>query len=153
MTTPAEERPGRPLPGERPATGAPPSPPTGTRPARVLIADDDPGIRDLIAAVAGNLGLEVETVADAEAALATVAGQVPDLVLSDLRMPGLGGAELCRRLKADPATRHIPVVLITGIEAEYRRAATEAGADDILAKPFSLPELETRILTLLRPRG
>jgi CheY-like chemotaxis protein len=152
MTTPAEERLGRPVP-EHPAAGSVPSPPSGTRPARVLIADDDPGIRDLIAAVAENLGLEVVTVADAEAALATMKAQLPDLVLSDLRMPGLGGAELCRRLKADPASRHIPVVLVTGIEAQHRRVATEAGADDILIKPFSLPELETRILTLLRSRG
>lgn len=89
-------------------------------------------------------------VPDGEAALETVAAQPPDLVLSDVAMPGLSGFEVCRRLKADPATRLLPVVLITGIGDEHKIEGIEAGADDFLEKPFSPPELRARIRALLR---
>ena len=68
-------------------------------------------------------------------------------------MPGLNGFELCRRLKADPRTRLIPVVLITGIGDEFKLQGIEAGADDFLSKPFSPGDLRVRIRALLRMKA
>ncbi len=117
--------------------------------ARILVADDEPEMRDLVAGLVRALGHEAVAVSDGEAALAAVGGQPPDLVLSDVNMPGLSGFEVCRRLKADPATRLVPVVLITGIGEEHKLEGIEAGADDYLRKPFSPAELRARIRSLL----
>ena len=124
-------------------------PPAGRR-ARILIADDDPVTQELLAGLVQDLGHDAVTVPDGEAALAAVAAQPPDLLLSDVAMPGLDGFELCRRLKADPATRLLPVVLITGMGDEHKIEGIEAGADDFLAKPFSAAELRARIRSLLQ---
>ena len=123
------------------------------RPARVLIAEDDRGMRETLASLVQGLGYETVAVADGEAALVAVAAAPPDLLLSDVIMPGLSGLELCRRLKADPATRLIPVILITGLGDDYRLDGIEAGADDFLAKPFSPAELRARIRVLLRTKA
>ncbi len=125
----------------------------GGRPHRILVADDDPQMRELVAGLTRELGCEVVEVADGEAALAAVALSPPDLVLSDVSMPGLDGFEVCRRLKADPATRLIPVVLITGIGNEHKVEGLEAGADEFLGKPFSPEELRARVRSLLRIKG
>ena len=123
------------------------------RPARILIADDDPSMRELLTGLVQDLGYEAQAVPDGEAALAAIAARPPDLVLSDVVMPGLSGFDLCRRLKADPATRLIPVVLITGIGEEHKVEGIEAGADDFLGKPFSQGELRARIRALLRMKA
>jgi putative two-component system response regulator len=115
-----------------------------------LVAEDDPIGRELLLALLDRLGYTAAAVGDAEAALAAVREDPPDLVLSDVGMPGMGGFELCRRIKADVGTRLIPVVLVTGIGEEYRRAGIEAGADEFLAKPVSLEELRLRLRALLR---
>ncbi len=125
----------------------------GGRRARVLVADDEPQVRELIASLIREFGYEAMEVADGEAALAAVALSPPDLVLSDVSMPGLDGFEVCRRLKADPTTRLIPVVLITGIGNEHKVAGLEAGADEFLGKPFSPEELRARVRSLLRMKG
>ncbi len=125
----------------------------GGRPHRILVADDDPQMREMIAGLIRELGYEAMEVADGEAALAAVALSPPDLVLSDVSMPGLDGFEVCRRLKADPMTRLIPVVLITGIGNEHKVAGLEAGADEFLGKPFSPEELRARVRSLLRMKG
>ena len=80
-----------------------------------IAASDEP--------VAAHAGYEVVTAADAQQAEAEVRRQAPDLILSDVRMPGKSGYELCRELKADPATRLIPFVLITGLSRQRRQAA------------------------------
>jgi putative two-component system response regulator len=121
--------------------------------ARILIVDDDPRMRELLADMVESLGHQPVCVPDGIAALAAVTSQPPDLVLSDVSMPGLNGFELCRRLKADPRTRLIPVVLITGIGDEFKLQGIEAGADDFLAKPFSPGELRVRIRALLRMKA
>jgi putative two-component system response regulator len=126
---------------------------TTGRPACILIADDDPRMRELVAGLVRDLGHEAVTVADGTAALAAAAAQPPDMLLSDVAMPGLSGFEVCRRLKADPATRLIPVVLITGIGEDHKVAGIEAGADDFLGKPFSPGELRARIRSLLRMKA
>lgn len=96
------------------------------------------------------LGHEPVAVADGEAALAAVAAAPFDLVLSDVAMPRLDGFELCRRLKAAPATRMLPVILLTAIGEEHKLEGIEAGADDFLSKPFSLSALYARMRGLLR---
>lgn len=132
-------------------TTSAPGPPEGSPPraARILIAEDDLGMRELITELVRELGHEPVAVPDGTAALAALAVQPPDLILSDLGMPGQGGFELCRRVKADPATRHIPVILMTGIGSEHRSAALQAGADDFLGKPFTLRDLQVRIHAFL----
>ncbi len=120
---------------------------------RILVAEDEPEMRDLVTGLVEALGYDAVPVPDGEAALAAVAAGAPDLVLSDVNMPGLSGFEVCRRLKADPSTRLIPVVLITGIRDEHKIEGIEAGADDYLRKPFSLEELRARIRSLLRMKA
>ncbi len=125
----------------------------GGRPHRILVADDDPQMRELVAGLTRELGCEAVEAADGEAALTAVALSPPDLVLSDVSMPGLDGFEVCRRLKADPATRLVPVVLITGIGNEHKVEGLEAGADEFLGKPFSSEELRARVRSPLRMKG
>ena len=126
--------------------------PAGRGP-RILVAEDEPEMRDMVTGLVRALGYDAVPVPDGEAALAAVAAGAPDLVLSDVNMPGLSGFELCRRLKADPATRLVPVVLITGIGDEHKVDGIEAGADDFLGKPFSPEELRARIRSLLRMKA
>ena len=97
------------------------------------------------------LGYDVLTESDGESALKSVARHCPDLVLLDVNMPGIDGVEVCRRLKADAATRLIPVVLITTLTtSEDRVRGIEAGADDFIAKPPVIAELEARVRSLTR---
>ena len=110
-------------------------------------------MRETLTTLVRGLGYDPVAVADGEAALAAVAAAPPDLLLSDIAMPGLTGLEVCRRLKADPATRLIPVILITGLGDEYKIDGIEAGADDFLGKPFSPAELRARIRALLRMKA
>ncbi len=120
------------------------------RSARILIVDDDARVREMLTDMVEGLGHEAIAVADGFAALAAINARPPDLVLSDVSMPGLNGFELCRRLKADPRMRLIPVVLITGIGDEFKLQGIDAGADDFLSKPFSPGDLRVRIRALLR---
>jgi putative two-component system response regulator len=117
----------------------------------VLVVDDDATAATFLAACLEGEGCAVRTAADGPAALDLLAAAAPDLVLLDLDLPGLGGLELCRRLKADPATRLLPVVVLTGRDAEgARRQAWELGADEYLTKPFRPAELLARCRALLR---
>jgi CheY-like chemotaxis protein len=106
----------------------------------VLVVEDDTPIRSFVAAaLAFELGVRVVAAGDGAEALDRVAQQRPDLVLTDLRMPVMDGLALTRRLKADPATRAIPVVLMTAVGD--RADAAAAGCDAFLPKPFELDEL------------
>lgn len=125
------------------------APCAGTRPY-VLIVDDDPDVAGLLQKLLAGDGHRAAVAGDGGEALALVAARQPDLVLLDLDMPRLGGFEVCRRLKGDPATRLIPVVILTGREEEARLPAWELGADDFVRKPFRAAELLARCRALLR---
>jgi len=116
----------------------------------VLAVDDDPGALDSIASALGMLGYEVWEAVDGNSALIIAREHLPDVILLDVMMPGMDGYEVCRQLKADPLTRLIPVVFLTGQEGrEARIAGLDAGATDFLNKPCELTELEVRVRNLV----
>jgi len=120
-------------------------------PFRVLVVDDDPDMVAFLARLLQREGMEVETAANGDAALAQVASAMPDLVLLDVMMPGASGFDVCRRLKSDEATALVPVVLVTSLEdSDSRVRGIEAGADDFLSKPIKREELMARVKTLRR---
>lgn len=118
--------------------------------ARVLIADDDADIRDLVAFKLNQSGHQVTAVEDGVAALRVVHEQPLDLVLLDIRMPGMSGLDVCRELRAAPATAALPVILITARSQEGDvELGFAAGADDYIVKPFSPRELSSRVTAVL----
>jgi signal transduction histidine kinase len=117
----------------------------------VLIVDDEEENRMLLEALLESQGYRVVTAADGAQGFKAVKADPPDLILLDIMMPGQDGFEVCRQLKADPATWFIPVVLVTALsEREDRIRGIEAGADDFLSKPIHRWELLTRTKSLLR---
>lgn len=108
------------------------------RKRHVLVVDDDPLILEVLHTVLDLEEFRVTTAIDGEAGLRSLAEDRPDVIVCDVMMPGLDGLEVCRRIKADPATADLPVVLLTARDrAEDRRAGEEAGCDAYLTKPFS----------------
>jgi DNA-binding response OmpR family regulator len=115
---------------------------------RVLVVDDDPTIRDVVARYLSQAGFDVEAVGDGLSALTAAETDAPDLVVLDVMLPGVDGLEVCRRLRA---TSHVPVVMLTALGEESDRiVGLEVGADDYVSKPFSPRELVLRVQSVLR---
>ncbi|MCU0917764.1 MAG: response regulator [Planctomycetes bacterium] len=118
---------------------------------RILVVDDEADIRELVRLNLAREGFDVLDCETGEEALALAKSKAPDLMVLDLMLPGMDGLEVCRRLKADPQTRHVPVVMLTA-KGEESDVVTglELGADDYVTKPFSGKVLAARVRRLLR---
>ncbi len=123
------------------------------RPARILIAEDNPHLQDLLVEYASVLGYEPMAVVNGEEALAAAAAWPPDLMICDVGLPDVSGVEVCMRFKASPETQDVPVLLITGLGEDHASRISPAGPDGILWKPFELDELRAEIRRLLGGGG
>lgn len=114
--------------------------------ARILVVEDDKQIADMIAFKLRNSGHQVIQAQDGEEAIDLAKNHLPDLVMLDVMMPGIGGFEVLRRLKIDPALRTVPVIMVTakGHERDVL-SGLHGGAVDYVVKPFSLKELAARV--------
>jgi diguanylate cyclase (GGDEF)-like protein len=118
-----------------------PDPVEGRRGLRLLVVDDDPALRILLRTTFEVVDIEVDEADSADLARERIAVDPPDVVVLDVSMPGMDGLTFCRRLKADPVTAHIGVVLLSGSEGGTEGGAEASGADAFLRKPFSPLEL------------
>jgi DNA-binding response OmpR family regulator len=130
------------------------NPPMASRLPRILIADDNPQGVELLEAYLSDSNFETRTADDGQQTLDQVAQWQPDVILLDIMMPKISGFEVCKRLRADPATRRTGVLMITALDQPSDRdRAVEAGADDFLTKPINKTELLLRVHSLLKSRS
>jgi len=125
--------------------------PTAARSGTVLVVDDDEGTRLVLQRALESHGYTVATARDAEHAMASIGAACPDLLLVDILMPGEDGPALCRRLRSDPATSWIPIILMTALPEDENVLQT-SGADGIIHKPFKRDELMSWVRALMRAR-
>jgi excisionase family DNA binding protein len=139
-----QDAPPRPVP--RPGT-------EGETPPKILIVDDDPALLDTLwEALSWDGRYKVEVAQDGYEGLIKVGSFGPNLLVLDIRMPGLNGFQVCRRVKADPATRDIRILAITGHGGQHtREEILEAGADGFLQKPIGLDQLQAEVARLIVP--
>ena len=117
----------------------------------ILIVEDEPAIRDMVAFALRKAGMEPVHAADARAAQTMIVERVPDLILLDWMLPGMSGLELARRLRKEELTRDVPIIMLTARGEETDRVGgLEAGVDDYVVKPFSPRELIARINAVMR---
>ncbi|MFM8271204.1 MAG: response regulator transcription factor [Gemmata sp.] len=120
---------------------------------RILIADDNPSNADLLDAHLDGSGFETKLVHTGTDAIAAAGEWQPDLLLLDVMMPRMSGFEVCRRLRADPATAGISVLMVTALDqANDVEAAVDAGTDDFITKPINKNELLLRVRAMLDSR-
>ena len=124
-----------------------PSPAAGRPLRRVLIAEDEPTIRALIeASLEGLPGCELQAVTDGLECLAAITPSMPDLLLLDIRMPGMNGHDVCATLRAQPSAAGLTIIMLSAVSQETDIAqARNAGADDFLLKPFAPADLRARV--------
>jgi DNA-binding response OmpR family regulator len=121
---------------------------------RVLIADDNPQNAELLDAHLDGTGFETKIAANGEEALAEAKAWVPDVVLLDVMMPKLSGFEVCKRLKADPATAKTAILMVTALDQPTDVVrAVDAGTDDFLTKPINKTELVLRVKALVEAKA
>lgn len=119
--------------------------------AKLLLVEDDPSLSELLEFRFQNEGYDVRCTADGDEALILAAEDTPDLVILDWMIEGTSGIEVCRRLRRDTATAHVPIIMLTAREAEDDRIrGLDTGADDYLTKPFSPRELLARVSAVMR---
>ena len=120
------------------------------RSQRILLVDDDAGVRDVVAFTLRREGFEVDEERDGRAALEAARGSRFELVILDVMLPGLSGTDICRALRAES---DVPILMLTARDAERDRVrGLELGADDYVTKPFSSAELLSRVRAILRRR-
>ncbi len=120
-------------------------------PKKIYIVEDEKDIADIIRHYLKNAGYTVEEFDDGEKALRRIHVSVPDLLLLDLMLPGMDGLELCRLLRSEPATKKLPIIMLTAKGEETDKiVGLEMGADDYITKPFSPKELVARVKALFR---
>jgi len=121
--------------------------------SKVLVVDDNAQNLELLVACLDPLGCGVCTAVDGLEAMEKVAAEQPDLILLDVMMPRMSGFEVCRKLKSDPQTRDIPIIMVTALtELGDIERGVECGTDDFISKPVNRLELLTRVKSLLRVR-
>jgi CheY-like chemotaxis protein len=124
------------------------------RSARILIVDDERKNRQLLELMLTGEGYELVSVSSGAEALAAIAQRCPDLILLDVMMPTMNGYELATRLKSDPGTRPIPIVLLSSLDdSNSRLHGLGVGAEEFLTKPITRQELALRVRNLLRLAG
>ncbi len=121
--------------------------------SKVLIVDDNAQNRELLEAYLDALPCKIRSVADGPEAIEAIDGDEPDLILLDIMMPKMSGFEVCEKIKANPKTRNIPIIMVTALnEVGDVERGVDAGTDDFISKPFNKLELITRVKSLLRLR-
>lgn len=117
----------------------------------ILVADDDPDVRDILRSILEPAGFLVEEAADGDLALQAVHAHPPDLMILDYMMPGRTGPQVCEQIRTDMLLRHVPIIMLTGkSETQDKVHGINAGADDYLIKPFEPRELLARVQAMLR---
>src|SRR2546430_6457923 len=127
--------------------------PSGPMPERrtTLVTDDSSANRDLLSGQLSTLGFWTEAANKGEEAIRVARRLKPDLILMDVEMPVMNGHDACKRLKSDPVTAEIPVLMMTGFDPRPERAKmVEAGGDDLIVKPIAMRDLQVRVRALLR---
>ena len=118
---------------------------------KLLLVEDDPALSELLEYRFDSEGYDVRVTGDGDEALVLAAEEAPDLVILDWMIEGTSGIEVCRRLRRDKATAHVPIIMLTAREAEEDRIrGLDTGADDYVTKPFSPRELLARVAAVLR---
>ena len=121
---------------------------------KILIVDDEPDLAELVSYNLRKEGFEVSSASDGEEALKKIRKGNFNLVILDLMLPGIQGMELCRILRNDPKTKHLPIIMLTAKGEDVDKIlGLEMGADDYIAKPFSPRELAARVKAVLRRSG
>lgn len=118
---------------------------------KVLVVDDDPGMREVLESILVLENTLVYTAVDGKDAVQKTLALMPDLILLDVNMPKLNGLTFCKAIRAGKETRNIPVIIITSLTAAGRlEECMEAGADDFLGKPFAMMELLIRVRAMFK---